>query len=101
MPEIVASLGLAPEEVAALHGLVERCNEAALARLQAEYDALKRPAASFSDVSGRFRASFGRKKTGCLFRHPVFSFRPRDYFFSVRVMRFSLMRAFLPVRSRR
>ena len=79
----------------------ERFTEAALARLQAEYDALKRPAASFSDVSGRFRASFGRKKTGCLFRHPVFSFRPRDYFFSVRVMRFSLMRAFLPVRSRR
>lgn len=50
---------------------------------------------------GRFRAPFGRKKTGCLPRHPVFSFRPRDYFFSVRVMRFSLMRAFLPVRSRR
>ena len=41
-PETVARLGLAPEDVAVLRDRVERCNEVALARLQAEYDALKK-----------------------------------------------------------
>ena len=40
-PETVARRGFTPEDAAALRETVERCNAAAAARLQAEYDALK------------------------------------------------------------
>ena len=40
--ETIAQHGFTPEDVAALGGPAERCNAAAAARLQAEYDALKK-----------------------------------------------------------
>lgn len=42
-----------------------------------------------------------QNENGMLCGIPFFLSTVADYLFSVRVMRFSLMRAFLPVRSRR